>query len=117
MARHLGPTSEWHIYLTARDEKRGLEAVRRLREKGLSVRFHQLDITESESRHKLYDFMKTNYPNGINILINNAGILREVCDSNYLALVVIPHRFIKVGVNNIVIKGDVWFLICRIWTP
>ena len=49
-----------------------------LENKGLSVKFHQLDITDAESRHKLADFVKSNYPDGINILVNNAGIAYPV---------------------------------------
>ncbi|KAL5967435.1 Carbonyl reductase NADPH 3 [Taenia solium] len=74
LARGLKPSSDWHIYLTARNEKLGLEAVKALEEKGLSVKFHQLDITDADSRHKLAKFIKANYPEGIDILVNNAGI-------------------------------------------
>lgn len=72
------PTAQWHVYLTARDEQRGLDARRQLSDKGLSVNFHQLDVTNAESRNRLFDFIKKNYPNGINILVNNAGIVNEV---------------------------------------
>ncbi|KAL5109202.1 Carbonyl reductase NADPH 3 [Taenia crassiceps] len=74
LARSLEPISDWHIYLTARNEKLGLEAVKTLEEKGLSVKFHQLDITDADSRHRLANFIKDNYPDGIDILVNNAGI-------------------------------------------
>ncbi|VDM30542.1 unnamed protein product [Hydatigera taeniaeformis] len=78
LARGLKPTSEWHVYLTARNEKLGLEAVKVLEEKGLSVKFHQLDITDAESRHRLAAFIKENYAEGIDILVNNAGIAYKV---------------------------------------
>ncbi|VDM32919.1 unnamed protein product [Hydatigera taeniaeformis] len=78
LARELKPTSEWHVYLTARNEKLGLEAVKVLEEKGLSVKFHQLDITDAESRHRLAAFIKENYAEGIDILVNNAGIAYKV---------------------------------------
>ena len=78
LARHLTPTSEWHVYLTARNEQRGLQAVKQLSDKGLYVKFHQLDVTNAESRHKLLDYIKKKYPNGISILVNNAGIINEV---------------------------------------
>ena len=77
-AKYLTPTREWHIYLTARNEQRGQHAVKKLKDKGLSVNFHQLDVTNGESRHRLLDFVKKNYPEGINILVNNAGIVNEV---------------------------------------
>ncbi|VDK27367.1 unnamed protein product [Taenia asiatica] len=78
LARGLKPISDWHVYLTARNEKLGLEAVKVLEEKGLSVKFHQLDITDADSRHKLAKFIKDNYPDGIDILVNNAGIAYKV---------------------------------------
>ena len=78
LAKHLTPTSGWHVYLTARNEQRGLQAVEQLRDKGLSVNFHQLDVTNAESRHNLFDYIKKNYPNGMNVLVNNAGIVTEV---------------------------------------
>ncbi|VDM30544.1 unnamed protein product [Hydatigera taeniaeformis] len=76
-ARELKPSSDWHIFLTARNEKLGLEAVKSLEEKGLFVKFHQLDITDSGSRGRLVQFIEKNYPDGIHILVNNAGILND----------------------------------------
>uniref|UniRef100_A0A915EXH7 Carbonyl reductase 1 n=1 Tax=Echinococcus canadensis TaxID=519352 RepID=A0A915EXH7_9CEST len=74
LVQGLKPASHWHVYLTARNEKLGVEAVKVLEDRGLSVKFHQLDITDADSRHKLAEFMKANYPDGIDILVNNAGI-------------------------------------------
>ncbi|KAM7538545.1 hypothetical protein Aperf_G00000049283 [Anoplocephala perfoliata] len=73
LAKHLNP-SEWHVYLTARNVSLGEEAVKKFKDQGLSVKFHQLDITDAKSRHELVEFMKKNYPDGVNILVNNAGI-------------------------------------------
>ncbi|KAK9901455.1 hypothetical protein M0R45_002086 [Rubus argutus] len=54
--------------LTARDEKRGLEAVEKLKECGLSdlVVFHQLDVTNPASIASLADF------------VNNAGVFGSI---------------------------------------
>ncbi|WRX08856.1 Short-chain dehydrogenase/reductase SDR - like 2 [Theobroma cacao] len=51
------------VVLTARDAKRGLEAVEKLKESGLSetVVFHQLDVTEPASISCLADFLKTQF--------------------------------------------------------
>ena len=51
------------VVLTARDEKRGLEAVGKLAEAGLSqlVIFHQLDVTDPSSISSLADFVKTKF--------------------------------------------------------
>lgn len=51
------------VVLTARDEKRGLEAVDKLKEFGLSdlVVFHQLDVTDAASITSLADFVKVQF--------------------------------------------------------
>ncbi|KAB2622324.1 (+)-neomenthol dehydrogenase-like [Pyrus ussuriensis x Pyrus communis] len=63
------------VVLTARDEKRGLEALEKLKEFGVSDRvvFHQLDVTNSASIASLADFVKTQFGK-LDILVNNAGI-------------------------------------------
>ncbi len=78
LARNLKPASDWHVYLTARNEKLGLAAVEEFTQKGLSVKFHQLDITDAASRRTLATFIKENYPDGVNILVNNAAIAYKV---------------------------------------
>lgn len=50
------------VVLTARDEKRGMAAVEKLRESGLSdVVFHQLDVTDSSSIASLADFIRVRF--------------------------------------------------------
>lgn len=51
------------VVLTARNEKRGLEAVESLKELGLSdfVVYHQLDVTDPTSVAALADFIKTRF--------------------------------------------------------
>ena len=51
------------VLLTARDEKKGLEAAQKLRDSGLSdhVLFHQLDVADTASIACLADFIKTKY--------------------------------------------------------
>ncbi|PON52906.1 Short-chain dehydrogenase/reductase [Parasponia andersonii] len=65
------------VVLTARDAKRGLEAVEKLvKESGLShdlVVFHQLDVVDPASIASLANFVKTHFGK-LDILINNAGI-------------------------------------------
>ncbi|XP_062029721.1 (+)-neomenthol dehydrogenase-like isoform X1 [Rosa rugosa] len=62
--------------LTARDEKRGLEAVEKLKESGLSelVVFHQLDVTNPDSIASLAHFVETQFGK-LDILVNNAGVV------------------------------------------
>ncbi|KAK6162392.1 hypothetical protein DH2020_002233 [Rehmannia glutinosa] len=63
------------VVLTARDEKRGLEAQERLKGFGLSdyVDFHQLDVVDPASISSIVDFIKSKYGR-LDILVNNAGI-------------------------------------------
>jgi len=51
------------VVLTARDEKRGIEAVEKLKEFGVSdqVLFHQLDVTDPKSIESLANFIKTQF--------------------------------------------------------
>lgn len=51
------------MVLTARDEKRGLEAVEKLKGSGLSdfVVFHQLDVTDLASIASLAEFIKSQF--------------------------------------------------------
>nr|WBU15638.1 (+)-neomenthol dehydrogenase [Elsholtzia bodinieri] len=62
------------VILTSRNEKRGIEAVERLKELGLSdfVVFHQLDVVDVASIASAVEFIKSNYGR-LDILVNNAG--------------------------------------------
>ncbi|XP_038687243.1 (+)-neomenthol dehydrogenase-like [Tripterygium wilfordii] len=59
------------VVLTARDEKKGLEAVEKLKEFGHIV-FHQLDVTDPASVSSLTDFIKSQFGK-LDILVNNAA--------------------------------------------
>ncbi|XP_022080038.1 carbonyl reductase [NADPH] 3-like [Acanthaster planci] len=65
------------VYLTARSEERGREAVAKLSQEGLQPKFHQLDITDPASVTKLRDFLKETH-GGLDILVNNAGMAFKV---------------------------------------
>ncbi|XP_021065512.1 carbonyl reductase [NADPH] 1-like isoform X1 [Mus pahari] len=67
------------VVLTARDEARGLAAVQKLQAEGLSPRFHQLDINNSQSIRALHDFLLKEY-RGLDVLVNNAGIVLKGTD-------------------------------------
>ncbi|KAJ7951112.1 (+)-neomenthol dehydrogenase [Quillaja saponaria] len=73
------------VVLTARDEKKGLEAVKKLKEIGPSgyVVFHQLDVTDPASITSLSDFVKTRFGK-LDILVNNAGIPGASVDAKAL---------------------------------
>ncbi|KAJ6955316.1 (+)-neomenthol dehydrogenase-like isoform X3 [Populus alba x Populus x berolinensis] len=64
------------VVLTARDEKRGLEAVQKLKDSGISddlVIYHQLDVVDPDSIISLAEFVKNSFGK-LDILVNNAGI-------------------------------------------
>ncbi|KAI5647277.1 hypothetical protein M9H77_33282 [Catharanthus roseus] len=69
------------VVLTARDEKRGLDALEKLKELGLSgkVLFHQLDVTNSSSVASLAEFVKKQFGR-LDILVNNAGVNGVITD-------------------------------------
>ncbi|XP_004510824.1 (+)-neomenthol dehydrogenase [Cicer arietinum] len=65
------------VILTARNEKRGLQAIEKLKEFGFwdnnLVVFHQLDVTDPYSIASLVEFVKNQFGR-LDILVNNAGI-------------------------------------------
>jgi NAD(P)-dependent dehydrogenase (short-subunit alcohol dehydrogenase family) len=79
------------IYLTARDKNRGEAALKTLHEDaqlqkanalkqhgGLSeIKYHQLDITESESVDAFAAHLKQAHGKGIDLVVNNAGIAMD----------------------------------------
>eukprot|EP00090_Calanus_glacialis_P001768 TRINITY_DN11303_c0_g1_i3.p1 TRINITY_DN11303_c0_g1~~TRINITY_DN11303_c0_g1_i3.p1 ORF type:complete len:289 (+),score=68.66 TRINITY_DN11303_c0_g1_i3:69-935(+) len=73
IVRALCKTYQGDVYLTARDEARGLAAVESLKNEGLNPKFHLLDLGNEATIVKLRDFMKENY-GGIDVLVNNAGM-------------------------------------------
>uniref|UniRef100_A0A1D1XMK4 Short-chain dehydrogenase/reductase 2 n=1 Tax=Anthurium amnicola TaxID=1678845 RepID=A0A1D1XMK4_9ARAE len=61
------------VVLTARDEKRGTDAVESLRRSGLpNVVFHQLDVRDPAGAAALAEFVRTRFGK-LDILVNNAG--------------------------------------------
>ncbi|XWS46050.1 hypothetical protein CRYUN_Cryun14cG0031200 [Craigia yunnanensis] len=74
------------VVLTSRDEKRGVEAVTKLKDSGLSdhVVFHQLDVTDPSSIASLADFVKSKFGK-LDILVNNAGIFGAILDPQAFA--------------------------------
>ncbi|KAF8390760.1 hypothetical protein HHK36_025287 [Tetracentron sinense] len=62
-----------NVILTSRDSSNGHEATEVLREEGLNVTFHQLDILDPVSIQLFTGWLQQNY-GGIDILVNNAGV-------------------------------------------
>ncbi|XP_047540192.1 carbonyl reductase [NADPH] 1-like [Vanessa atalanta] len=62
------------VYLTSRNEERGLEAVKKLNALGLKPQFYSLDVSDKSSIKKFADYIKTKH-GGLDVLVNNAGML------------------------------------------
>ncbi|WOG95431.1 hypothetical protein DCAR_0414750 [Daucus carota subsp. sativus] len=71
------------VVLTARDKKKGMEAVENLHQSGLAdfVIFHQLDVLDSASIASLADFVESHFGK-LDILVNNAATVGLILDSN-----------------------------------
>ncbi|KAL5727553.1 (+)-neomenthol dehydrogenase [Ranunculus cassubicifolius] len=70
------------VILTARDEKRGTDAVESLKESGLSdVIYHQLDIKDSSSISSLANFINAKFKK-LDILVNNAAETGLIIDGD-----------------------------------
>lgn len=76
----------YHVILTSRDVHKGQAAAHTLANEGLNVTFHQLDVTDENSCHKLAEFIN-NLFGKLDVLINNAGILIDprTVDSSILS--------------------------------
>ena len=73
-ARQLGARG-MTVLAGARDEARGLEAERALRDGGAEARFVRLDVTDPKSAQEAADWVDHQYGR-LDILVNNAGIAR-----------------------------------------
>ncbi|KAL3536853.1 hypothetical protein ACH5RR_000219 [Cinchona calisaya] len=73
------------VVLTARDEKKGIEAVQKslMADDGLSdnLMFHQLDVLDPSSIVSLADFLRTQFGK-LDILVNNAAIIGLEVDTD-----------------------------------
>ncbi|KAF6149007.1 hypothetical protein GIB67_009626 [Kingdonia uniflora] len=72
------------VVLTARNEKRGIEALENLKENGLSdVVFHQLDLINPTSIASLADFIDAQFGK-LDILVNNAAVNGTIINDDVL---------------------------------
>ncbi|XP_024966633.1 short-chain dehydrogenase/reductase 2b-like [Cynara cardunculus var. scolymus] len=91
------------VLLTARNEKRGTEAVSLLHGLGLSnVLYHQLDVQDPQSIEALANFIQTQFGR-LDILVNNAGASGVLVDEDGLrALNIDPASWLSGKATNIV---------------
>ncbi|KAK9742930.1 hypothetical protein RND81_03G206200 [Saponaria officinalis] len=71
------------VILTSRDEKRGLDNLRKSGLNSDNLEFHQLDVTDPTSVASLAHFIDAKFGK-LDILVNNAGILGAIADFNAL---------------------------------
>ncbi|XP_026757008.2 carbonyl reductase [NADPH] 1-like [Galleria mellonella] len=115
------------VYLTARNEERGRQAVKKLEDLGLRPLFHTLDVTCEQSIQEFATYIASRYC-GIDVLVNNAGILdfdksvssyedaKKLIDTNFLSLISISKILYPLLKNNariINISSD-WGLLSNI---
>ncbi|KDP42906.1 hypothetical protein JCGZ_23848 [Jatropha curcas] len=91
------------VVLTARDEKRGMDATSMLHNMGLTnVVFHQLDVLDPVSTECLANFIKNRFGR-LDILVNNAGASGVVVDEDRLrALNIDPETWLSGKAINMI---------------
>lgn len=77
VAKNLGKVFKGTVYLTARNENAAKESVEKLKADGIDCKFHQLDINDLSSVKRLEEYLKNKY-GGLDVLINNAGVICSV---------------------------------------
>ncbi|XP_023943935.2 carbonyl reductase [NADPH] 3-like [Bicyclus anynana] len=115
------------VYLTARNEERGREAVEKLEKLGLRPLFHVLDVTDETSIQEFANYISTHHA-GIDILVNNAGILdfdksvtsyedaKRLMDTNFYSLLSISKILYPLLSNNarVINMSSDWGLLSNI---
>lgn len=102
------------VILTSRDVAKGEAAVKQLAAEGLTVAYHQLDVSDPDSIGRLRDFVETTYGR-LDILVNNAGIfiderhsllaldydvLRSTMDTNAYGPLLLTQAFVPLMRRN-----------------
>jgi NAD(P)-dependent dehydrogenase (short-subunit alcohol dehydrogenase family) len=103
------------VVLTSRDAAKGEAAAGRLQAQGLDVRHHQLDVADDDGIRRLADFIRDQF-DGLDILINNAGIVRGKDEPRERAVhtfQVTPAGFREVLATNLI--GP--YLLCQALIP
>lgn len=70
-------TTEKVVYLTSRNTDRGKNSLKELEALGVHAQYHQLDITDKDSIKCFCNHLVQKH-NGLDVLINNAGIAYKV---------------------------------------
>ncbi len=83
ICRQVAKRGDFRVVLTARDEKKGGAAAKQLRDEGLEVELHPLDVTSERSVRALAAWVETNCKR-CDVLVNNAGIMADPRGSRVL---------------------------------
>jgi NAD(P)-dependent dehydrogenase (short-subunit alcohol dehydrogenase family) len=83
ICRQLAKRGGMRVVLTARDEKKGGTAAKKLHGEGLEVDFHVLDVTSEASIRALARWVETTCKR-CDVLVNNAGIMADPRGSRVL---------------------------------
>jgi NAD(P)-dependent dehydrogenase (short-subunit alcohol dehydrogenase family) len=83
ICRQLARRGGIRVVLTARNETKGKAAAGQLRDEGLEVDFHELDVTSEKKRQTLAGWLEGTCKR-CDILVNNAGILADPRGSRFL---------------------------------
>ncbi|TMW84695.1 hypothetical protein EJD97_024606, partial [Solanum chilense] len=103
------------VVLTSRDEKRGIEAIERLKKElkitnnNYHILFHQLDVMDPLSISSLVDFINTKFGR-LDILVNNAGVGGSMIEENCNILTIkdlIEGDFVTISTENEVVDESV----------
>ncbi|KAJ9549964.1 hypothetical protein OSB04_022507 [Centaurea solstitialis] len=82
------------VVLTARDKKRGVDAVAKLRSSGSpDIVFHELDVTDPASIASLAEFIDAKFGK-LDILVNNAGVSSTFVDKELFWSLNLPSEVI-----------------------
>ena len=106
ICRQLGKAG-FLVILAARDEQKGNDAAKKLREEGLNVSFELLEVGNEKSTNDLAQIIKQKY-NRLDVLVNNAGVLpnsnnietaligevKQVFDTNFFGVVLLVQAFL-----------------------
>ncbi len=106
ICRQLGKAG-FLVILAARDEQKGNDAAKKLREEGLNVSFELLEVGNEKSTNDLAQIIKQKY-NRLDVLVNNAGVLpnsnnietaligevKQVFDTNFFGVILLVQAFL-----------------------
>ena len=101
--RRLCKEFDGDVILTSRDERLGKEAIEKLEAEGLKPKYHQLDITSSESIERLKQHLVQQY-GGVDVLVNNAAVAYKSASTgtvhqDYLIYTIIIYYIYIIGAS------------------